>query len=142
MFSHIFKASALWADAVHMCVCLCECLAVCLFTFQVPFKRLFTPTSQSQMFKNFRDLESLGKSNGNKWSHIQKKKKRLQIQGRAKKKVGSWANFALLSRFFLVSVFLTRFNGLFAPTSRSRLSKLFRFSESLGKSNGNKWSQI
>ena len=60
----------------------------------------------------------------------------------AQKKVCFWANFALLSRIFLVSVFLTPFNGLFAPTSRSPMSKLFRFLEFLGKSNGKKWSQI
>ena len=40
------------------------------------------------------------------------------------------------------SHFLTSFNGLFAPTSQSPMSKLFRFSESFGKSNGKKWSQI
>ena len=34
------------------------------------------------------------------------------------------------------------FNGLFAPTSRSRMSNIFRVSESLEKSNGKKWSQI
>ena len=34
------------------------------------------------------------------------------------------------------------FNGLFAPTSRSRMSKCFKDSELLGKSNGKKWSQI
>ena len=33
------------------------------------------------------------------------------------------------------------FNGLFAPTSRSRMSNIFRDSEK-GKSNGKKWSQI
>ena len=49
--------------------------------------------------------------------------------------------FALLSRIFLVSVFLTSFNVFFAPTSQSPMSKL-RFSESLGQSNGKKWSQI
>ena len=42
----------------------------------------------------------------------------------------------------MVSVFLTPFHNLFAPTSQSRMSKVFRDSESLGKSNGNKWSQI
>ena len=51
-------------------------------------------------------------------------------------------NFALLSRIFLVSMFLTLFNGLCAPTSQRQMSKLFRFSEFLGKSNGKKWSQI
>ena len=34
------------------------------------------------------------------------------------------------------------FNGLFAPTSRSRMSNIFWDSESLGKSSGKKWSQI
>ena len=34
------------------------------------------------------------------------------------------------------------FNGLFAPTSRSRMSNIFRDSESLGKSNEKKWSHI
>ena len=34
------------------------------------------------------------------------------------------------------------FNGLFAPTSRSRMSNIFRDSESLGKSNGKKLSNI
>ena len=39
------------------------------------------------------------------------------------------------------------FNGLFAPTSRSRMSNIFRDSESFGKSNGKnifvwKWSKI
>ena len=46
------------------------CLFVRLFTFEVPFKRLFAPTSRSQMSKIFRDSESLGKSNGKKWSQI------------------------------------------------------------------------
>ena len=47
---------------VHMCVC--------LFTFEVLFKRLFVPTSRSQMSNIFRDSESLGKCNGKKWSQI------------------------------------------------------------------------
>ena len=34
------------------------------------------------------------------------------------------------------------FNTLFAPTSRSQMSNIFRDSESLGKSNKKKWSQI
>ena len=46
------------------------CLSVRLFTFEVPFKRLFAPTSQSRMSNIFRDSESLGKSNGKKWSQI------------------------------------------------------------------------
>ena len=40
------------------------------FTFEVPFNGLFAPTSQSQMSNIFRDSESMGKSNGKKWSNI------------------------------------------------------------------------
>ena len=46
------------------------CLSVCLFTFEVPFKRLFAPTSWSRMSNIFRDSESLGKSKWKKWSQI------------------------------------------------------------------------
>ena len=38
--------------------------------FEVPFKRLFAPTSWPQMSKIIRDLESLGKSNRKKFSHF------------------------------------------------------------------------
>ena len=48
----------------------------------------------------------------------------------------------ILPYFFLLLLFLTLFKGLFAPTSQSQMFKLFRFLESLGKSNGKKWSQI
>ena len=70
----IFKALALGADAFYKSkcpyVCLCVCGFVCLFTFEVPFKRLFAPTYRSWMSKIFSDSESLGKSNGKKWSQI------------------------------------------------------------------------
>ena len=49
---------------------LSTCPSVCVFTFEVPFKHLFAPTSQSRMSNIFRDSESLGKSNGKKWSQI------------------------------------------------------------------------
>jgi hypothetical protein len=52
-----------------------------------------------------------------------------------KKKVFFFTFFGLLR-------FLVFFNGLLAPTSRSRMSNIFRDSESLGKSNVKKWSQI
>ena len=41
-----------------------------MFTFEVPFNGLFAPTSRSRMSNILRDSESLGKSNGKKWSHI------------------------------------------------------------------------
>ena len=74
----IFKASALWADAFYKSKCPSVCPSVCLsvcpsvrvFTFEVPFKRFFPPTSRSPMSNIFRDSESLGKSNGKKWSQI------------------------------------------------------------------------
>ena len=44
--------------------------------------------------------------------------------------------------FFIFFIFEVPFNGLFAPTCQSRMSNMFRDSESLGKSNGKKWSQI
>ena len=55
---------------VHMCVCVCVCLCVSLYTFEVLFNSLFAPTSRSRMSNIFRYSESLGKSNGKKWSHI------------------------------------------------------------------------
>ena len=64
----IFKASAPWA--FYKSKCPSVCLSVCVFTFEVPIKRLFAPTSQSRMSNIFRDSESLGKSNGKKWSQI------------------------------------------------------------------------
>ena len=66
----IFKASALWADAFYKSKCPSVCMFVCLFTFEVPFNGLFAPTSRSRMSNIFRDSESLGKSNGKKWSQI------------------------------------------------------------------------
>jgi hypothetical protein len=56
--------------SVCVSVCLFVRVFVCVFTFEVPFKRLFAPTSQSWMSNIFRDSESLGKSNRKKWSHI------------------------------------------------------------------------
>ena len=74
----IFKASALWADAFYKSKCpsVCPsvrvsvCVSVCLFTFEVPCNGLFAPTSRSRMSNIFTDSESLGKSNGKKWSQI------------------------------------------------------------------------
>ena len=57
---------------MSVCVSVCPCVrpSVRVFTFEVPFKRLFAPTSQSRMSNIFGDSESLGKSNGKKWSQI------------------------------------------------------------------------
>ena len=96
-FFLIFKASALWADAFYKSKCPFVCVSVCsliwtfflenclksprkkkvffftffgLLRFLVFFKGLFAPTSWSRMSNTFRDLESLEKSNGKKWSQI------------------------------------------------------------------------
>ena len=56
---------------VPLSVRMCVCPSVRhLFTFEVPFKRLFAPTSQSWLSNIFRDSVSLGKSNGKKWSQV------------------------------------------------------------------------
>ena len=94
-----FKALALWADAFYKSkcpsFCLCVCLSVCVFTFEVPFNGLFAPTSQSRMSNIFRDSESLGKSNGKKWSHIQTFLFGSGLKSPHKKKVYFFADFAL-----------------------------------------------
>ena len=55
---------SLWPDAFYkskwLSVCLSVCVFVRLFTLEVLFKRLFAPTSQSQMSDIVRDTESLG----------------------------------------------------------------------------------
>ena len=59
-----------------------------------------------------------------------------------------WADAFYKSKCLSVCVFVclftfeVLFNGLFAPTSQSRMSNIFRDSESLGKSNGKKSSNI
>ena len=69
-----FKESALWVDYFYKSkcpyVCLFVCVCVCPSHFLTPFNGLFAPSSQSPMFKLFRFSESLGKSNGKKWSQI------------------------------------------------------------------------
>ena len=119
---------------VRLSVCPSVRLSVCVFTFEVPFNGLFAPTSRSRMSNIFKDSESLGKSNGKKWSQIWTFL--FEDCRKSPRKNSFFLHFFGLLRF---SVF---FNGLFAPTSRIWMSNIFRDSESLGKSNGKKWSQI
>ena len=73
-YLYLFKASTFWADAFYKSKCpsACPCVRVSvrLITFEVAFKRIFAPTSRSRMSNMFRHSESLGKSNGKKWSQI------------------------------------------------------------------------
>ena len=101
------------------------------FTFEVLLTRLCAPTSWSRTSNIFRDSESLRKSIGNKWSWI-------------------WTFFLKNGLKLPVQIFFTVFSSplftpfkrLFAPNSQSQMSKLLRFSESFGKTNGKKWSKI
>ena len=126
------KEDSNWIDILKPCY-ICVCVSVCLFTSEVPFTGLFAPPSQSRMSKILKDLEYLGKSNGKKWSQIWKL---LLIKG-----VISPRRKKVFTDFFSLHLF-TFFKRLSAPTSQSPMSKLYRFGESLGKSNGKKWSQI
>ena len=131
---NLYRFSKHWPSwpmlSISQCVRPCVCVLFCWF-FEVPFKHLFSPTSQSGKSKNFRDSESFGKSNGKKWSQIWKLLLIKSVKSPCKKTL-FLANFALPSRIILVSVFLIPFNGLFAPTSQSLMSKLFRFLKSFG----------
>ena len=95
--------------------------------FEVPFKRLFAPTSRSWMPKIFWDLESLWKSNGKKWSQISTFFLKICCGEKS---------------FLNLITFEVPFKRLFVPTSQSRTSKLFRDLESCGESIEKKWSQI
>ena len=69
----LFKASALWANAFYKSKCPSFCLSVCVFVCSLLRYRLtvfLPPISRSWMSNIFRDSESLGKSNGKKWSNI------------------------------------------------------------------------
>ena len=97
----------------HMCVC----VSVCVLTFEVPFKRIFAPTFQSQMSKNFKDSESSGKIKGKKWSQIWKL---FLIKGgklTRKKRVSFWPNFAFLCWY---QCFSLRLKVLWPPLPKVR----------------------
>ena len=115
-----------------MCVCVsvCSVLRYCL--------NVFLP--QSRMSTIFKDSESFGKKNGNKWSLIWQL---LLMKGEiaAQKKVGFGANFALLSRIFWYQCFSFRLTVFFPPPLEVQCKKKW-LSEYLGKINGKKWSQI
>ena len=71
-----------------------------LFHLFTPFKRILVPTSQSPLSKLFIFSESLGKSNGMKWSQIWKIFAHEGCEIAAPKKDFFPANFALLEGFF------------------------------------------
>ena len=122
-------------DAFYKSICPSVCPSVRVFTFEVPFNGLFAPTSRRRMSNIFRDSESFGKSNGKKWCQIW-----TFLFENCLKSPRNFFSFFL--HFFGLLRFLVFFSGLFAPTSRSRTSNIFRDLKSLGKINEKKWSQI
>ena len=88
-----------------MSVRLSVCPSVRLFTFEVPSNGLFAPTSRSRMSNIFKDSESLGKSNGKKWSQIRTFFFKNCLKSPLKKKFFS----SLFSVFFGFRSFLTVF---------------------------------
>ena len=114
----IFKAWALWPDAFYKSICPYVCVSVCLFTFEIQFKRLFAPPSESWMSKIFRDSESLGKSNANKWSQICKLTLIKGVEWPRKKKFFLCANVALLSRIIWYQCFSLHLPICLPPLSK------------------------
>ena len=82
---------------VCVCVCVSVCLCVCSL-FEVPFKHIFAPTSQTLMSKILRDSESLGKSNWKKRSQIWKLIKGVNLL--RKEKFVFLVNFARIRRLY------------------------------------------
>ena len=123
----IFKASALGADAFYKwkCpfVCLFVCFSVCsLFRYHL---NVFLPQLPKVGCPQFLEIR-------NPWGKVMDRSG-LRFETFINKGVKStrkkycfWANFDLLSRIFLDLVFLTTFNGLFAPTSQSPMCKKFK----------------
>ena len=73
-----------------------------LLTFEVLFKRLFAPPSRSWMSKIVKDSESLGKSNGKKWSQMSSFLLKNGLKGLRRQK----------SFFFLFWIFFPFFHSI------------------------------
>ena len=103
---------------VHMCVCLFVSLCVCsLLKYRLNvFLPLFSKVGCPKILEI---LNPLGKRNGKKWSQIGKLITGVKSPRKTKL---FWGEFRLTEQDFLVSVFLTLFNCLFAPTSQSPMS--------------------
>ena len=116
---------------LSVCPCVCSLLRYRLTVFLPPLPQVGCP-----IFLEIRNpWGKVMKRSGLRYEHFCLK---IVENRRAKKSFVS----PLFSLFFDLLRFSVFFNGLFAPTSRSRMSNIFRDSQSLGKSNGKKWSQI
>ena len=141
----IFKASALWADAFYKSICPSVRLSMCLFVYLSVCSLLrcrlnvFLPQLPKvgcPIFLQIRNpCEKIMERSGLRYEHFCLK----IVKNCVTKKSFFSPHYSLFFDLLRFSVF---FNGIFAPTSRSRISNIFRDSESLGKTNGKKWSQI
>ena len=111
---------------VSVCVCVCSLLRNCLNVFMPPLPKIGCP-------KLLEIRNPWGKENeisGLRCEHFCFK---------------NGLKLPRQKKFFFLQIFLhlfTPFKRLYAPTFWSPMSKLFRFSESLGKTNWKKWSLI
>ena len=120
---------------VRLYVCLCVCLSVCsllryrLTVFLPPLSEVECP-----IFLQIRNpWGKVMERSGLRYEHFCL----IIVENRVTKK--SFFFSPLFSLFFNLLRFSVFFDGLFAPTSQSRMSNIFTDSESLGKSNGKKW---
>ena len=108
------------------------CVCVCVFTSEVPFKRLFAPTSRSRMSKNFRDSEFLRKSSVKKWSQIWTFVLKTGLKLPRRKKNHGFFSFAYWGTIWT----------FFCPHFPKLDVQNLRDSKSLGKNNGKQWGKI
>ena len=114
--SQIFSRHRHWLSIsrnVRVCICVFSCSL-----FEILFKCLLAPTSQSWMSKLLRYSESLGKSSGKKWGQIWTF---LLKNGRK-----SPRREKFLLDFFNLFTFEVPFKRLFAPANWSRMPKMFK----------------
>ena len=113
---------------VRVFVCLFVCLSV---TLSHSLEQSFCYHFPKSNVQTFWYSESLGKSNGKEWSQIWILLLIKGVKWPPQKK--------FFDGFFYLFILFKR---LFVPTFQSQMSKLFRYSEFLGKSKGKELSQI
>ena len=94
-----------------------------LFIFEVPFERLFAPTSLSRMSNIFRDSESLGKIICKKWSQIWKILRKKWSKIAAAKKI----------QFFFLLLCSLHFNVFLLPLPKVQCPNFLNFQNPWGK---------
>ena len=143
---NIFKASALWADAFYKSICQSVCLYVCpsvclsvcsLLRYRLNgFLPLLSEVGCPISFEIRNPWGKVMERSGLRYEHFCLK---IVENRRAKKKFFSLHFFHFFLVFFGFRSFLTVF---LPPLPKVGCPIFFRDSESLGKSNGKKWSQI